>query len=299
MHRCVVDEEKVDPLELLGTIPEGPMAYSGWGSIPDQYGRRWADDDGSEQAPRRPKQRHPMLDVMWPEQMQARELDIADVRVAISTKDAVGFLAAVAGCDIEDALQHVGGGIPMALDLRRQETEPVARSVINRLITRGAVGDQVLAEDLEAHLRNEPLAGRVLPVDLEMLSSVLEQDPNMSSGGFIDLRTGEVYHDHDMDPMMVGDDLAIDMEEEPERWLGLSCLGSRDGWQDMAEFAQRQHDGALRERLERAIEGRGAFRRFRDLVHAEDIADQWHLFSNDRQLGRARDYLADADIRVG
>jgi hypothetical protein len=28
-----------------------------------------------------------------------------------------------------------------------------------------------------------------------------------------------------------------------------------------------------------AIEGRGAFRRFRDAVHEEGIADQWYAFS--------------------
>lgn len=67
----------------------------------------------------------------------------------------------------------------------------------------------------------------------------------------------------------------------------------------MAAFAERQHDATLRERLERAIEGRGAFGRFRDLVHQEGLADQWNAFSTDRRLGRARQFLADEGIRVG
>lgn len=58
-------------------------------------------------------------------------------------------------------------------------------------------------------------------------------------------------------------------------------------------------DVELRERLERAIEGRGAFRRFRDLVHEEGLAQQWDAFSADRQAGRARRWLADEGIRVG
>ena len=44
---------------------------------------------------------------------------------------------------------------------------------------------------------------------------------------------------------------------------------------DMADFAQRQREVGLRERLERAIHGTGAFRRFRDLVHDEALAEQW------------------------
>ena len=67
----------------------------------------------------------------------------------------------------------------------------------------------------------------------------------------------------------------------------------------MAALAQRQHDAALRERLERAIEGKGAFHRFRDLVHHEGLAEQWYAFSADRQLGRARAFLAGEGIRVG
>lgn len=66
----------------------------------------------------------------------------------------------------------------------------------------------------------------------------------------------------------------------------------------MAAFAERHHDAALRQRLERAIEGKGAFGRFRDLVHQEGLADRWYVFSADRQLGRAREFLADKGIRV-
>lgn len=36
----------VELVEVLGVLPDQPMPYWGWGAIPDQYGRRWADDDG-------------------------------------------------------------------------------------------------------------------------------------------------------------------------------------------------------------------------------------------------------------
>jgi len=38
------------------------MAYWGWGTIPDQYGRHRAEDDGEGCAPSRPRQPHVMLD---------------------------------------------------------------------------------------------------------------------------------------------------------------------------------------------------------------------------------------------
>ncbi|MFE5708685.1 UPF0158 family protein, partial [Rhodococcus koreensis] len=143
------------------------------------------------------------------------------------------------------------------------------------------------------------LPGGVVPVDLEMLGAELEGDLTMSAGGYLDLRTGEVFDDCITDPAMVGQDAAVDVEEQPDRWLRFDRTGSRDGWRDMAAFAQRQRDSSLRERLERAIEGKGAFHRFRDLVHQESLAEQWYAFSTDRQLGRAREFLADQGIRVG
>lgn len=298
-HRCVVAEQMVDPLEVLGIRPAVPQAYWGWGTIPDQYGRRWDGDDGESRPPRRPSQPHPMLAHEWPDRGQAPTLDLSEVRAAIATRDAVRFLDAVTGRDVDEVLQQVGAGLPMALQQQPERTEPVAISVINRLTWRGGPGDEVLAEDLLALLRGEPLAGRVVPVDLDMLATELEGDVTYSTGGYLDLHTGEVYDENATDPAMVGDDYAIDVDDEPDRWLRIHRTGSRDGWQDMADFAERQRNHALRERLERSIEGKGAFRRFRDLIHEEGIAEQWYAFSTDRQLGRAREFLADEGIRVG
>ncbi|WP_342661650.1 IS1096 element passenger TnpR family protein [Rhodococcus ruber] len=297
-HRCEVGKQKIDPVQEVGVLPEVPLPYWGWGTIPDQYGRRWADDDGESRPPRRPSRPHPMLLHTWPAREQVPTPDLAELRAAIASADAARFLAAVRGHDVDDALHQVGAGIPMALAWRPQEVEPVALSVINRLTWRAGPGDEVLAEDLLACLRGEPLPGRVLPVDLEMLSAVLEGDPGLSTGGYVDLRTGEVYDEDSTDPMTVGQDAAVDIDAEPDRWLRFDRTDSRDGWRDMAAFAERQHDAALRERLARAIEGRGAFGRFRDLVHQEGLADQWDAFSTDRRLGRARQFLADEGIRV-
>ncbi|MGH2811730.1 MAG: IS1096 element passenger TnpR family protein [Actinomycetota bacterium] len=51
VHLCTVNKERIDPLETLGIVPERPLPYFGWGEIPDQYGRRWEDDDGESPVP--------------------------------------------------------------------------------------------------------------------------------------------------------------------------------------------------------------------------------------------------------
>jgi Plasmid pRiA4b ORF-3-like protein len=45
-HRCHVLAEKVDPREEYGPgpLPRTPLAISGWGWIPDQYGRSSQDE---------------------------------------------------------------------------------------------------------------------------------------------------------------------------------------------------------------------------------------------------------------
>ena len=82
-------------------------------------------------------------------------------------------------------------GLTRTLEQLRPEAEPVTISVINRLSWRGGEGDGPLAEDLLACLRRMPLTGRVPPVDLDMLSSVLEGDPELSTGGYLDLLTSD------------------------------------------------------------------------------------------------------------
>lgn len=44
-HLCTVGDERVDPANQLGIVPAQPLAYFGWGTIPDQYGRIVGDDD--------------------------------------------------------------------------------------------------------------------------------------------------------------------------------------------------------------------------------------------------------------
>ena len=75
----------------------------------------------------------------------------------------------------------------------------------------------------------------------------------------------------------------------------MDCEGSRPGYRDMQAFIASLDDAQIADRLDRAISGRGAFRRFKDTLSAwPDLMTRWHAFSEDRQRGRARAWLADA-----
>ena len=68
-------------------------------------------------------------------------------------------------------------------------------------------------------------------------------------------------------------------------------------YNDMERFIRRVEDPQLRERLWRAIKGRGAFRYFKDLLTRHpDVRDQWFDFKDAQLERRLARWLEDNDI---
>jgi len=86
-----------------------------------------------------------------------------------------------------------------------------------------------------------------------------------------------------------------DTADDEDRWLWVTCEGSGDGYRDMQAFIATVADPGHADRLEIAIQGRGAFRRFKDVLERwPEELDRWFAFSEERRRGRARAWLADA-----
>src|SRR5699024_8978755 len=132
-------------------------------------------------------------------------------------------------------------------------------------------GDSELAEGLLAIMRGQPSPGLDIAVDLQMLAASLEGTSEDSSGGYIDLVTGDVF---DAAVIDFGDE-EIDVEAEPDRWLGFDRVEPGEAWTDMSVFVARLHQAELRERGRAAIEGKGAFQRFRTFIHESGLRDEW------------------------
>jgi hypothetical protein len=215
--------------------------------------------------------------------MTAWDMDaVRELRVAVAAGDAEAIGAAVADRELDDVLQLVGDG------LLTSPPDPLARRCAERLRARGLEGDAELADALEG--RSGEL--RPLPVDVEELSSILEGDP-LQGGGRLDLTTGDVWHESPYGERIEDED---DLDD-PDRWLWAEA-SSDDGWWDMSEFAETVADDAFAERLQQAIQGRGAFHRFRDVLdeHPDELT-RFHVFSEERQRGRARHWLAQHGLR--
>jgi hypothetical protein len=80
--------------------------------------------------------------------------------------------------------------------------------------------------------------------------------------------------------------------------VSINPLPSYEWYQDMADFAEGITDEQAGRRLERAIRGKGAFRRFRDELYEEypNLLSAWNAFRDVRAQRRAVEWLVDNSL---
>ena len=238
------------------------------------------------------------------------EAAFRDLRGAVYTGDGRAAMAAIERRSDLDTLQYVGDGLRLALAQGVTGAALRAGEHVAALRNRDLDGDEDLAVELEAVLglgQAPPL--RDLPIDLDELSLALEGDP-LLTGGRLDLRTGDVqqigplYESDFFDEIGEPDGGEADWadgaeaDQADDRWLRFDSLGSRPGFRDMAEFLETVADQRLATRLDRALGGRGAFRRFKDeLADVPGELARFHRCTDDRRRGRARQWLAESGLR--
>ncbi|MHB1445924.1 MAG: UPF0158 family protein [Acidimicrobiales bacterium] len=221
------------------------------------------------------------------------------VRVAIHDGDGTALLAALEGRVQADVLQLAGDAVASAVGEEILGAAQLAAGWLEALRERDWPGDAELAIELEVVLGlRTVLSAKSLPVDLEELSMLLETGLG-GEGGAIDLQTGEVWPAPTIEYFSEEEpDQAPDFED-PERWLYVNPEGSAEGYRDMEDFIAGVADPGRADRLGIAIEGRGAFRRFKDTISRwPEEQERWYRFSDERCRGRARQWLAMAGWRV-
>jgi hypothetical protein len=93
--------------------------------------------------------------------------------------------------------------------------------------------------------------------------------------------------------------LEADMVEQwyGSRFIAIDPGAPYDDYRDMERFIRRVEDERLRDRLWDAIQGRGAFRRFKDtLARHPGLEDRWFEFKAAQTEQRMRDWLNANDI---
>lgn len=226
--------------------------------------------------------------------MNTPPFDPRQLPSAIDRWSAADILAAVASIDLDNSLQQVGTGAFVVLELDPERGAELVEDLTGRLRARGWTGDRQLAADLQAEAGGPATGRHARAVDLDLASMLVHSADLSAEGIYLNRDTGEVVSHDSTDPAIVGEDNAVDLEEGD--WVGLDLAEPWAAYNDMRDFAEGVENPALRERLLRSIEGRGAFRRFRDQIFDTDFETRWHVFSDDRQWGRTRAVLAEEGI---
>jgi len=97
-HACTV-QKHVNPLEVSGDNPARPTAYLGWGTIPDQYGRRWESDDGISDPAAAGLEDVERLG--WSEPGSRPLIDQTELRIAVASGKASEVIEAISAVEIK------------------------------------------------------------------------------------------------------------------------------------------------------------------------------------------------------
>jgi hypothetical protein len=152
-------------------------------------------------------------------------------------------------------------------------------------------------------------AMKKLKVDLKELVSEMEMGENMELTGYLDTETGEIISmpDNVMRAVEDSDEAAEalpDWEQElvetaesilgdeKNRFLLIPKRESREGYEIMVAFTESVRRKGLRDKLSVALNGRGAFRRFRSVLNDYPAElERWYKFKDDWMREEAIQWL--------
>jgi hypothetical protein len=129
--------------------------------------------------------------------------------------------------------------------------------------------------------------------DLEDIATALADQTDYEHQWLVDRRTGEIVF-WTFDTGIDGQN-RIDIDELDPALIGVDPLPSWVWYRDMADFTARVGDESAKRRLSRALDGKGAFRRFRNELHQEypELLPAWNAFRDSRAKCRAVEWLAE------
>jgi hypothetical protein len=124
-----------------------------------------------------------------------------------------------------------------------------------------------------------PTTGKTIKVKWDYVETAFERNsPDLQS--YIDRDTGDVLVV--VDGMPEDDESRRRISETPERFIRIEPASSREQYRWMERFVASVQDAELRERLLLAIDGKGAFRRFKDVLLSYPVErERWFTYRAD------------------
>ena len=150
-----------------------------------------------------------------------------------------------------------------------------------------------------------------LKADMEMIANAMEDVARMDMDYYLDKETGEVIitseetfryaEEEDEDKIREGlpdwqkEDIKLAKDilfKNPDRYICIPERPSYEGYNLMVEFAEKVEDELLREKLSIALDGKGAFRRFKNVIaDYPDYREKWFKFRDERLNKKVIEWL--------
>jgi Uncharacterised protein family (UPF0158) len=144
--------------------------------------------------------------------------------------------------------------------------------------------------------------------DIELITTILDSQPDGEGlSGYIDRQTGavEIGVAGDSDLEILPDEEAEDydelMDEFERRYLLIPKQGSSAGYRDLEDFIEQVEDPHLQDLLDVAIQGQGAFARFKSILNRleyDSDLQHWYKFRDQRQYDRAVEWLTNNGVEI-
>ena len=154
-----------------------------------------------------------------------------------------------------------------------------------------------------------------LKVDLEMIANAMEDVARMDMEYYLDEETGEViFIPEEVSRYVEEEDKNLrkelpDWQKEvvklaqdilfnnPDRYICIPERPSYEGYNLMVEFTEKVEDELLREKLSIALDGKGAFRRFKNvMLDYPDYREKWFKFRDERINKKVIEWLNNIGI---
>ena len=128
------------------------------------------------------------------------------------------------------------------------------------------------------------------PIELDMLEAAME-DSDLSNRYYLNLVSGKVVFFSDDLGLSEEDELLSEEIDESDDYIAVDRISSHEAYQWMVDFVNEMvapTDDNAAEKLSIALEGKGAFCRFKDTLYRVDEKWQqaWYQF-RDKQLKNA------------
>jgi len=139
---------------------------------------------------------------------------------------------------------------------------------------------------------------KALNIDTDGLCEAME-DSSYENEYYLDLDNGEILFLSEYTDDEETKKLKELIEGDFDRYERIPKAEPHEGYEDIVDFIATVKDDHLAQLLEVAIDGKGAFRRFKDvLLNYPEERERWFGFKDDKMEERALEWLDDIGVTL-